>query len=366
MLRDTLLAHDGSYAGTELIDRDDLLRSCRDNMLRSLQSLSGRVPPDVEVFDAARETARRRAEAGFPLDSLLHAFRLGTEVIWSALLEEARAHAPHALDELLDSAAQVMRMIDLMSLSAADEYRAHQLAAQRRDTERRQGILDSLLEGRATDPEHAAEARRVLDLPDPARLVVVVIRHRATSSPSSSPSVALAAGGFASEWRVRPDREVGLVVLGDAPLARLVDRLRASVDGWAAVSDETEDLTEVVTELRMAELLLASLPADQPTVAALADKLPEVLVAANRPIALRIRERAYGELLHVPHDKREVLLQTLERWFANNRSTADTADELHCHRNTIVYRLNGVEKLTGCRLDDARDQLLLRLALLVR
>ncbi len=88
----------------------------------------------------------------------------------------------------------------LDSLSAADEYRARELEAQRRDTQRRQAVLDSLLEGRVAEPDQAAEARRALELPDTARLAVVVIRHRPTYSSPPSPGVALATS-CSSGWR---------------------------------------------------------------------------------------------------------------------------------------------------------------------
>jgi len=365
VLRDTLQAKDERYATTDLIAADELLRSCRDNMLRSLQSLADQVPPGVDAFDAAQTTARRRADAGFPLESLLHAYRLGTEVLWAALLDEARSRAPELLDELLDSAVQVMQLIDLMSTAAADEYRTRELEAKQRDTERRQAILDGLLEGRAADPGFAAEAMRILGLTSETRIAVVVIRHRTSvTGPPPSPGAALAAAGFRSEWRLRADREIGLVDLGQATVPQLVGRLSSIVDGWVGVSQETVGLADVLAEFRMAELVLASLPADEPGVAALTERLPEVLVAANRPIADRIRSRALGDLLTVPLDKQESLLDTLDRWFANNRSTSETATEMHCHRNTVVYRLKQIEELTGCRLDDGRDQLLLRLALL--
>ncbi|MBB3092229.1 PucR family transcriptional regulator [Nocardioides albus] len=365
VLRDTLQAKDERYATTDQITAEELLRSCRDNMLRSLQSLAGQVPPDVNVFDAAQTTARRRADAGFPLESLLHAYRLGTEVIWAALLDEARSRAPEMLDELLDSAVQVMQLIDLMSTAAADEYRTRELEAKRRNIERRQAILDGLLEGRAADPGFAAEAMRILELTSHTRIAVVVIRHRAlpTGTPPS-PGASLAATGFRSEWRLRADREIGIVDLGQATIPQLVVRLRSIVNGWAGVSQETVGLADVLTEFRMAELVLSSLPAGKPSVAALAERLPEVLVAANRPIAARIRSRALGDLLTVPLDKQESLLETLDHWFANNRSTSETAAKMHCHRNTVVYRLKQIEELTGFRLDDGRDQLLLRLALL--
>lgn len=365
VLRDTIMDKDPLYATTDLVTDQELLRSCRHNMLRSLQSLSGQIPDDVDLLEAARRTARGRADTGFPLESLLHAYRLGTEVLWNALLDEARNHAPYAVDELLDGAVQVMQLMDVMSLAAANEYRARELLLHQRDTERRQAALDSVLEGRVADPTVAAEAMRLLGLPDDPRLAVVVLRHPSLAAlPARSPADALAAHGFRSEWRLRADREVGLVLLGTAPLERLVTRLRSIVDGWAAVSSEIVGLTEVLTALRLAELTLDTMTTDAPMVATLDERLPEVLLTASPPVAQRLRERALGQLLDLEVDKQAVLLQTVDCWFRHNRSATDVGIELHCHRNTVLNRLNRVEVLTGLRLEESRDELLLRLALL--
>jgi DNA-binding PucR family transcriptional regulator len=42
-----------------------------------------------------------------------------------------------------------------------------------------------------------------------------------------------------------------------------------------------------------------------------------------------------------------VLLDTLEAWFAADGSTAEAGRRLHCHRNTVLYRLGKVAELTG-------------------
>lgn len=335
--------------------------------MRSLQSLSGEIPEDVDLLDAARATASNRADAGFPLDSLLHAFRLGTEVLWAALLEEARSHAPHVLDALLDGAVQVMQLMDVMSMAAADEYRAREMELRLRDTERRQAVLDSLLEGRGSDPDVAAEAARVLNLPEQSRLVVVVVRHATASvSPPFSPRDALESLGFRSDWRLRSDHEVGLVQLGSAPVERLTDRLDPLIQGCAGVSGVVVGVTNVVAAFRMAELALATAPrTHEASVFTFDDRLPEALLAASPLVTLRLRECAFGGLLDLDVDKRGVLLETLDCWLRHNRSAAEVGDRLHCHRNTVLHRLNRIESLSGRRLSDSRDELLLRLALLV-
>ncbi|MGW3402435.1 PucR family transcriptional regulator, partial [Streptomyces zhihengii] len=61
-----------------------------------------------------------------------------------------------------------------------------------------------------------------------------------------------------------------------------------------------------------------------------------------------------------------MLLETLETFLAHDCSWARTAEALHVHVNTVHYRVERIEALTGrdlSRLDDRAD---LRAALLCR
>ena len=44
-----------------------------------------------------------------------------------------------------------------------------------------------------------------------------------------------------------------------------------------------------------------------------------------------------------------------------DRSAKHAAEALYCHRNTVIYRTRQLEELTGLRLSDPRDKLLLTL-----
>lgn len=57
------------------------------------------------------------------------------------------------------------------------------------------------------------------------------------------------------------------------------------------------------------------------------------------------------------------LLKTLEVYFANNESLKDTASALFIHVNTLKYRLNRVEELSGYSVRNSEDKMNLFLAL---
>ncbi|HKO25734.1 MAG TPA: helix-turn-helix domain-containing protein, partial [Chloroflexota bacterium] len=60
------------------------------------------------------------------------------------------------------------------------------------------------------------------------------------------------------------------------------------------------------------------------------------------------------------------LLHTLERYLASNCNVARATEELHLHRNGLLYRLQRIGELTGADFSDARQRLSYHLALLAR
>jgi purine catabolism regulator len=59
------------------------------------------------------------------------------------------------------------------------------------------------------------------------------------------------------------------------------------------------------------------------------------------------------------------LLKTLEAFFANLGNLTRTAQALHVHRNTLLYRLGRIGEISGLDLEDAEERLALWLALKV-
>lgn len=63
--------------------------------------------------------------------------------------------------------------------------------------------------------------------------------------------------------------------------------------------------------------------------------------------------------------ERSGLVRTLEVFFENLGNLAQTAESLHVHRNTLLYRLKRVHEITNLDLDDSEERLALWLALKV-
>jgi purine catabolism regulator len=70
-----------------------------------------------------------------------------------------------------------------------------------------------------------------------------------------------------------------------------------------------------------------------------------------------------GKLVEYDFGGNSNLLATLMEYFANNCALAETAEKLFVHVNTMKYRLQKIEQLTGCGVHDAEKRLLLHMGL---
>ena len=59
-------------------------------------------------------------------------------------------------------------------------------------------------------------------------------------------------------------------------------------------------------------------------------------------------------------------LFTIQRFFENNLNVSETSRKLFVHRNTLVYRLDKIKKLTGLDLREFDDAIIFKVALMVK
>lgn len=79
--------------GPEL--RADVRASCRQHIKRGLLILSRGAHAPINAIDLWRETGRRRARQGVPLELVLHAYTVGARMLWEALVARAEVGDGH-------------------------------------------------------------------------------------------------------------------------------------------------------------------------------------------------------------------------------------------------------------------------------
>ncbi|MDF3287681.1 PucR family transcriptional regulator [Streptomyces silvisoli] len=340
----------------------DIRRSLREHVLGFLRFLADKPVPADDPLTVPMAWGHHRAQEGVALESMLRVHRLATQLLWEKLFDEARARSPEVLQRLLDESGPVWDVLDSYSLALVKGYRSAELTARREDAARRDALFDALIEGRGVEPAVAAEARVTLGLPTRGRFVVVAVDADAGGS-FRTLSAALPARSVQAVWRLRSDREIGVLELGRTALPRLVEWLSAGAGQRVGVSGEVDSLADIATAYHFAETALQTLRYGATGVAAFDDRLLEAFVVTSPNVAQRLTQRAFGHLLDCAPEERDVLLTTMDAWFRSGCSAAKAAQRLHCHRNTVLNRLRRVESLTGHSLDDDRHQLACQMAL---
>jgi hypothetical protein len=324
------------------------------NLESVLRDLSGRQPATVDV---PRETARKRAEQGVSLASVLHGYRLGMRVVWEAMTEESAISQPGNLEVLLDLVPAMWALFDSYQSAVATAYDETLVDLARRSERERMLLLDDLLAGRDPGAELRASMASALDLPERGPFMAVSAELPASGGEGlPKADQVLRLHGIRSAWRLRVDEQVGIVALSrDHP----PDRVRALLVPLAltrtGMSPSYDRLGGTAEAVAMAGVAARTLPPGTAGVAAVDDHPLGALVAGAPDIAARVVRSVLGGLLDLDPDERSLLLETVEVWTDSAGSATEAGKRLYCHRNTVRNRLARLEELTGRSLADPRS-----------
>ncbi|MEU9576515.1 PucR family transcriptional regulator [Streptomyces chilikensis] len=320
----------------------------------------------------AREEARRcswrigatRAERGFPLDALLHAFRLGGALVWQALVEETSRRAPDDVRLLVHVAADVWNFVDEHCTLVADAYRQVERRLAWRRENRLRLLTAALLDGtsRIADLPEAAEA---LGLPEQGRYAVVAVNAGAAAESAAARAAAVPAG-MRVHWHTGVDVDHGIVLLEtDDALRRLAPAPDAHRGARIGVGLPVDGLAALGDARRHADAALGICPEDGGSVR-LHEQLPSALLLSSPELGRALAEEVLGPLLRLEPSDRDLLLDTLAAWLECDGSAQRAGARLYCHRNTVLNRLRRCEQLTGRSLTRPADVVQVSLALAAR
>ncbi|WP_432165518.1 PucR family transcriptional regulator [Streptomyces sp. bgisy031] len=318
----------------------------RANIEAILRVVSGET--DVGV-DAATWAGQVKAEYGVPVSGLLHGFRLGGLEIWEWAI--ARAADGEQASALLRRSSHFWGTLERFTTAAAEAYRhVTDDRAQREQASRRVALL-AVLEGSAEDrgPNGvpAAGVPRALGLPERAsyRVVVGEIGEHGTD-PLPGVDTLLDNAHIRSAWTTELGERIGLVAAvseADTEGAlRMVERAATSRVGLSRPFTSLAAAPGAVKEARIAVRCVTAPAGIHRYGSAPIDEF----VATHAESAGELTENVLAPLL-TDEAGDAALLDTLHAWFAAGGSTAEAARQLHCHRNTVLYRMTRVAALTG-------------------
>ena len=321
------------------------------NVALVLRWLADGVAPDESMTSELHEVVRVRAAAAERMNDGLLVYRRGVRILWNILLDAATADERPMLVEQADVLWSYLELVvDTFAQAYADEQDAPETVGERRA----QSLLDRLC------------ARQPITVDDRERAEYLGFDLAGPHRPFAA---RLAGVGAAHHVRLASRlRSQGVLATTEGSQ---VAGLCAEDFNWAALLDdprfllacerptERPGLAAALESLRM----LVSFADDtgRRGIVTTRDFLPHLLLARSPEIADDIDARVFGDLTGSEHAD---LATTLRCLAANGFDRGATAAELIVHRNTVLYRVQRIQKLTGLELQNPLDQNLVCLAIL--
>lgn len=88
-----------------------------------------------------------------------------------------------------------------------------------------------------------------------------------------------------------------------------------------------------------------------------------LLLLREQPELWEFYRATLAPIADYDREQRAELIKTLEAFYDNLGNLARTAEALHVHRNTLLYRITRINEISGLDLDDSEERLSLWLAL---
>ncbi|NKY57960.1 PucR family transcriptional regulator [Nocardia flavorosea] len=353
-----IAAADPSYGESGLLTEDQLAHTCRENLGSVIGALAGTHPFRLQP---ARAAGRLKAEQGIPIAALLHAYRLGGRLIWEELT--ARSDGPGD-PRLHDLATHLWELIDLYSDAAVEAYRDTEVLLAHSDAQVQSRLIRTLFDDHSGNPARVLDVLRTLGFPERGAFAVVAIDTESTAPLPAKLAAALDGLGIRSVWDAQIDAYIGLMSAA-APAA--IDRAAVTISsivadrvGISTVFWASQAIPAGLTEARLAA---RSVRAGATGVVRFGDEPVGHLLIAVPAAGRRAATQILGPVLELPDPERDDLIAALDAWYRCGGSAAAVAETMHCHRNTVRYRLRKIRDLTGRDTTDPRQSAELYLAL---
>lgn len=349
------------YGADRTVPRADLEASVQGNLRTMIVALAE--PGSIDLA-RARDTGTQRAKQGAPLPEVLRAFRIGFSALWDLLLDVASGSGEAELRALIATATTFWFLIDEYLEAVTAAYRRQISDLVREQRERRAALLDSLFSGSVVNERAMWDIAQALDLPHDGCFTVVAAESGELGPGLPGAEQALAQHGIGSVWRQTSSYELGIIALGTHERAgEAVDVLRDHARARVGVSPSFDGLAATARALRLAHVARISIAAGEPWVAGFEHAPVAMLVAAAPAETSDIAHQVLRPLLGLPAPERTVLLDTLESWIVAGGSVKKAAHQLHCHPNTVRYRLQRVQGELKLSLTDPNAVTLVVVAL---
>ncbi|MEA2477399.1 MAG: hypothetical protein QOF16_577 [Actinomycetota bacterium] len=355
----------------------EVMRDVRDAVRENVTTLGQVLAEGREVkhdeLEGIERVGARRAEAGVPLDDVLHAYRTVSRVCWDILAEECRIYDGEALEPTIELAEAVLRYTDDISTAVAEAYAQAQRSIVREQEGARREFLADLLYGTDASPEDMLRRAHAFGY-DLSLSYVAMVGIGPPEDTRKEASVAAAA----SMTTAQATADAIVLQKGEQTIALLPSETFADPvvvpekvvielgDGWrfgvGGPEPGLEGIRRAYIEAREALEIGIGLGLSRP-VYRFDDVILYHFLRIEPALVDRFVDLTIGPLIEYDDRRKGELVKTLDAYFSSDGSIKLAGEKLFAHPHTVTYRLKQVERLTAWSLRDPEDKLRLQLAL---
>jgi PucR C-terminal helix-turn-helix domain/GGDEF-like domain len=339
---------------------DDVMALAARNAVVLCTALATATRPTRGDLDYVAEHVRRRVHQGVPLESLIHAYRVGNAAFWVYCIEEAVTQGL-SRDGALALAKTAFDVADAFTTHAAETYVREEARIRTHSRDSTRDLLEILLSGDvdavAQEPHVAAPGL------DPHDDMIVAIcsldQTTATASTDAFEAAVAAVTVRLTTTHPRPlvavrQSEIVAVVAGQRA-ADIIDQMRGAradllvqdLDLRSGISLSFAGFSGVRDGYRHAGVALAHTVPSDPVIALGALPAFEcALLTANATTRSIIAAKAES-IRALERPAQETVLQTIAAFAEANMNITRASHTLHVHPNTLRYRLGRIHGLTG-------------------
>jgi putative transposase len=329
------------FGAYDRVPEDDLRRSCQRNVARVVAVLEQRDQLPPGVVEDERMSGRRRALQGVPTEDVVEAYRVVLSVLRDAFVEEAGTVGADPR-QVMGGVLRLWELTDRYSNVLVSARQQVEIEAARRDERHRMAFLLRLLMG--ADPVELVEGGAVHGVL--SNRTYWVFRGRQHDGATQRLSRHLEEPVRGSRFRplVAPldDDVVGVGTRRPEPL----DAAVVAVAGPVALSGVAGAFAEATRVFQVALRYGRGGVVDSSSLSV------RLAVEQHQELGEQLYRRYVADRLDRGSAGAEDLLRTLQAYLASGRSVATAARDLSVHENTVRYRLDRYQALTGTDLGD--------------
>jgi DNA-binding PucR family transcriptional regulator len=342
------------YKTAPVVTDDELLASSSANIRLLVDGLCAGQPFDTSP---AAATGSARAAAGVPLPVVMDAFRVAIHHLWDAMVNLVDEIPAISQDGLLRATALLWQAQDVYTDAMAGAHREQTMQQVLDDEAERSALTEALLQARISDDRSLWEVAQLLRIPQKGPYVVVAATCPATGK-QALPGIAqmLRSIDIFSAWRLLPDLHIGIAhIPSDTEHHGLLDLLNRRATTRVGVSPRFGDLADTAQALRYARVAVNARGSRAGLVTVFEDSILAVAAVSAPEVTAKLADVILGYFDDLTPDERDVLFDTFRAWKDTDGSLTAAAAQLHCHPNTVRYRLRRIEERTNRMLSVPGD-----------